>query len=539
MPLTARILAMVMTVTAMANVMAQDRLWTAAEPIDHSLASLSPAAVEAWRISPRSRLLDDRRATLSLALPGRAALEARIDRVFHHGSDALTWVGTIEGEAGHVLLAKRGEWISGVVQTATESWEIRPDAGHGQILMRTDPARFPACGGGIDPGEATPPESSGATVAAPEAIEGDTRGVNGDETVIDLLVVYSEAAREQLGGTAQIEAHAQAAVDNGNLALRDSLTEASWNIAQIAEIDFTETGSCGDRLGALRVNAQAQDLRDRYGADMVGMLLADGGGACGCGYVMRSPGQAFAGSAFQVTANDCAVGNLTYAHEHGHNSGMEHDPANGASPGAASYDWSFGHYADRLFRTVMSYSSPCTSSCPRQPYFSNPDVSFNNVPTGIERERHNALTAALTAPIIAEFRERPEQEPELSVEPAALEPAVLAGQTAAVELTLSNSGTAALDWTISTAPEARTANADRASSGELPWLDVDIESGSLAAGAQEVITLTLDAGELDIGEFPGRIDIDSNDPEQPEAAVPITLQVVGPTILRDRFETLP
>ncbi|WP_376692700.1 M12 family metallo-peptidase [Wenzhouxiangella sp. EGI_FJ10409] len=539
MPHAARILALLMTATLMASATAQDGLWSSAEPIEQSLASLSPAAVEAWRINPRSGLVDDGRATLTIALPGRATLEARIKHVFRHGPDALTWTGTIEGEAGHVLLARRGEWISGVVNTATESWEIRPDAEHGQILMRIDPAGFPACGGGIDPGETMPPESSNATVAAPEEIGGDTAGVNGDKTAIDLLVVYSEAAREQLGGTAQIEAHAQAAIDNGNLALRDSLTETSWNIAHIAEIDFTETGTCGDRLGALRVNAQAQDLRDRYGADMVGMLLADGGSACGCGYVMRNPGPEFAASAFQVTANNCAVGNLTYAHEHGHNSGMEHDPANGASPGAASYDWSFGHYADRLFRTVMSYSNPCSSGCPRQPYFSNPDISFNNIPTGIDRERHNALTAALTAPIIAEFRERPVQEPELSVDPAALEPAVLAGQTAAVEMTLSNNGTAALDWTISAAPEGRSGRVDGTSNGALPWLDVDMESGSLAAGAQEVITLSLDAAELDIGEYPGRIDIDSNDPEQPETAVPITLEVLGPAILEDRFEALP
>ncbi len=110
----------------------------------------------------------------------------------------------------------------------------------------------------------------------------------------------------------------------------------------------------------------------RLAADMVS-LMVEAGSACGLGYVMRSrPAPAFAGSAFQVTALGCAVGNLSFAHEHGHNMGMEHDPANGTSPASASFPYAFGHFVNGSYRTVMSYAGECSSGCTRVPHFSNP-----------------------------------------------------------------------------------------------------------------------------------------------------------------------
>jgi hypothetical protein len=165
-----------------------------------------------------------------------------------------------------------------------------------------------------------------------------------------------------------------------------------------------DTGSSSADLTWLRSDTQVADLRDHYGADLVSLLANDGGGFCGIGYVMRNVDPSFASSAFQVTARGCAVGNLSYAHEHGHNMGMEHDPANGTEPGNASYPSSFGHYVDGSYRTVMSYSNQCNSGCTRVAHFSNPDVTHNGVATGIEDERENYQTANLVASTVANFR---------------------------------------------------------------------------------------------------------------------------------------
>jgi hypothetical protein len=124
----------------------------------------------------------------------------------------------------------------------------------------------------------------------------------------------------------------------------------------------------------------------------------------GTAYVQKNPGPGFASSAFQASDVDCAVGGLTFAHEHGHNLGMEHNIENSSAPGSASYPWSFGQWANASYRTVMSYSDPCAGGCPRISKFSNPDVDHNGVPTGADGSRDNARTGDLTGPIAVDFR---------------------------------------------------------------------------------------------------------------------------------------
>ena len=150
-------------------------------------------------------------------------------------------------------------------------------------------------------------------------------------------------------------------------------------------------------------NATVASLRNSYAADMVSLITENGGGYCGVGWVQRNPGAGFANYAFQVTARTCLT-NERLAHEHGHNPGMEHDPANsGTTAAGASYPWSFGHNVNGSFRTIMSYNA-CTVSCPRVLHYSNPDVLYNGIPTGIPDQRDNAHTGDLIAPIVANFR---------------------------------------------------------------------------------------------------------------------------------------
>jgi hypothetical protein len=54
----------------------------------------------------------------------------------------------------------------------------------------------------------------------------------------------------------------------------------------------------------------------------------------------------------------------------------------------------------------MSYSSECSGGCTRRQYFSNPDVTYLGLPSGIDNERDNARTLELTSPISAAFRDR-------------------------------------------------------------------------------------------------------------------------------------
>ena len=80
--------------------------------------------------------------------------------------------------------------------------------------------------------------------------------------------------------------------------------------------------------------------------------------------------------------------------------GSHHNPENGGTP---TFPYGFGHYINGNYRTVMSYVDPCTSGCVRRPYFSNPNIIFNGVPTGIAA-RDNARSINSTADSIANYR---------------------------------------------------------------------------------------------------------------------------------------
>ncbi|HRQ65139.1 MAG TPA: M12 family metallo-peptidase [Xanthomonadaceae bacterium] len=371
--------------------------------------SASPAAVATFHIDVLSA--EDLRAadTLLLPLPEgplEATLIARTDR----GAENFTWLGRHAADDDPtVILTVVSGALSGLVYAHQHVYELTSLADGRSVLLLLDQDRFPPCDGGIDPARQDlhghPVETAGAT-----PMTGDLE--------VDVLVLYTRQARDGAGGTSQIASTAQAAVDAANVAFLNSRMVTRFRTVGIELWDVDETSlgaNSSQRLGALRTSAWVQSRRDALGADLVGLLVNDGQGGCGIGYVMRTPAASFASWAFQVTARNCAVGNLTYAHEHGHNMGFEHDPANGTSPGNASFPWSFGHFHDsgtsqQRFRTVMSYSTPCDGSCPRRAYFSNPEVLYQGERTGIGGERDNARSGDLVYDIVRLFRTRVKQD---------------------------------------------------------------------------------------------------------------------------------
>ena len=220
---------------------------------------------------------------------------------------------------------------------------------------------------------------------------------------IDLMSVYTPQARAAAGGATQIQGRIQAAVDQANTAFINSNMTVRFSLAHTAEVAYNDSGNIETDLNWVTGNSTVASWRNTYAADMVSLITSNGGGYCGIGWVQRNPGAGFANHAFQVTALSC-LPNSTLAHEHGHNMGMEHDPASaGISSSGASYPWSFGHNVNGVFRTIMSYNV-CSISCPRVLHFSNPDVLYNGHQTGLSDQRDNAHTGDLTAAIVAAFR---------------------------------------------------------------------------------------------------------------------------------------
>ncbi len=243
-----------------------------------------------------------------------------------------------------------------------------PDDGTATELPATEPA----------------PQSDVATTTAPNTVT--TAAVTTTNTIVDLLVVYTSTARVKQGGTAAMNALVAMGVDLANQAYINSRIAMQLRLVRAAEVAYTESGNISTDLSRLQNKADGfmdtvHQLRDQYKADLVALIVDNGGSFCGIAYVMANgPRASFAGYAFSVTARDC-VSNNTLTHEMGHNMGDAHDRATG---GTGVFPYSYG-YRDPVgkFRTITAY--PCPNvSCPRVKYFSNPRILINGRPAGID-----------------------------------------------------------------------------------------------------------------------------------------------------------
>ncbi len=301
--------------------------------------------------------------------------------------DDSTWRGKSDPRGkmpGDVVLSFRKGHVAGLIYSPSAVYEIVP-RGDKHFLVELNQSEFPECAGDVKGDPAHQNESPSAGVDS------------GDR--VDVLVLYTAAVRDSLGGEIQAQTVAQQAIDATNTAYINSRMRLRVRLIRAELTALNETGSFGTELSNLRADAATGILRNSLNADMVAMLTTSTG-ACGIGYLMGGQG-GNPNNAFTVTARTCAVGNLSFAHELGHNMGSQHNPENGSGP---TYPYGFGHYVNGSYRTVMSYSDPCTNGCTRVPYFSNPNVIFNGVPTGIPNARENARSIDNTADWIANYR---------------------------------------------------------------------------------------------------------------------------------------
>lgn len=336
---------------------------------------------------------------LTIILPDGDEIVLARSYLEKRGKGDLAWIGWVDGEPdSEVSLTLKRGIVKGRIRRGVDLYELTSSQGQRLAVEKLESAWFPELENDAIPAPLASDSSQGQFVPYAPASSNDAI------TTIDLLSVYSNDALADAGSVAQMEATIQAAVDAANATFVNSNMSLRYRLVHMAGVNYNTAGSTGDDLPWVRTDADVAILRDQYGADMVS-LIVDTPSSCGTGYVQRSPGAGFAAYAFQVTDIDCAVGNLTFAHEHGHNLGMEHNPSNSsADPTTASYPWSFAHFIDGAYRTMMSYSSPCANGCPRAQQVSNPNVSYSGYLTGVSGERDNAQTGEQTGPISAAFR---------------------------------------------------------------------------------------------------------------------------------------
>ena len=265
----------------------------------------------------------------------------------------------------------------------------------------------------------------------------DESGVSADSACqdaadrIDVMVLYTPAARDGSGGVTQIENEIAFAVGHANLALANSVANHRLNLIYTGVVTYTEPAAGVDSnalLGDLSGTADGvldtiHGLRDSVRADLVSLIFERDNSTddwCGWGHAVDTANaDTTDDSAFTVVRRECAGSNLSFAHEIGHNMGARHDRDN-TTPANSDHNYNFGHIqpipssaTDPPWRTVMSYRSPCsdtaaTGSCARVPWFSNPDVNRGGDTTGVAltatEPEHNVEVFALNDGQICRYR---------------------------------------------------------------------------------------------------------------------------------------
>ncbi|HET6545139.1 MAG TPA: hypothetical protein VFG55_00150 [Rhodanobacteraceae bacterium] len=114
-------------------------------------------------------------------------------------------------------------------------------------------------------------------------------------------------------------------------------------------------------------------------------------------------------------------------------------------------------------------------------------------------------------------------DPVIGVTPATLSATQLADTTTDQILSIANTGTVDLNWSIDEATACATPS-------DLPWVSVNPSVGTTAPGASSDVTVTFDSTGLAVGNYAGLLCVASDDPVTPLVEVPVDLTVTATVV---------
>lgn len=252
------------------------------------------------------------------------------DEIYYEDSDGTEQVGERAsvwyGEERHhrigsatLMCNPMGE-IYGSIFDANESYSIRTSIdSNGVLRYYFDVVGIDDFPNGIDEDRDSPSDeenqdrylrsrnSRSLSVETPEAL---------DESVVDVLVIYTEVVKDKEGGESGVKNLIDFAVYQTNVAFANSGSSVTLRLAKAVEdAVFPDDGS-QDAWQSLKARDdgyfdEVWDLRDQFGADIV-MLIADKlPGYCGVAYI---------GGPLGIVSRSCATksGVYSFVHEVGH-----------------------------------------------------------------------------------------------------------------------------------------------------------------------------------------------------------------------------
>ena len=346
------------------------------------------AQVTAPPISPKDSAteISPTPQTLVLNLFDDVVFTGIVEHIEPTSSGHALW-GSLDGvELGTMTLVVNGSVVVGTVRMPDAVYTIRTVSDGTYVIRQIDESSLPPLG-----------EPLGGPLSAPEVRSQADDVPLDDGSEIDVMVVYTPLAKRQEGGRAAIEALIDLFVAETNQAYANSRVTHRIRLVLREEVDYTEDGDSFIDLDRLKNDSDGymdhvHELRDLYAADLVHIVVGRGD-VCGIAYLNRgeSPAEDEA-SGFGFTVDLC--GGLVFAHELGHNMGLDHDRYVVGVPAEGSH---YGYLNQRMFEagapesarwgTIMAYPNQCWEvggfDCEQIGYFSNPELTYIGDPMGV------------------------------------------------------------------------------------------------------------------------------------------------------------
>ncbi len=377
-----------------------------------SLPSSAPSSVQAYMGQPATTINLDTIGLFELPdfkieLPGLNNLYAIKEKVKNNRFNGRNWTGDVffldpygfeTGVQGRAYFVEKNGEITGVINTADEMIQVFPDGAGGQIIIRSDHDDLAPEGEPVRDESGAQSHGAAAAPIVGGRIDGESPATMADPYTIDVMYVVTPATE---AAVADVQTLIELSLTTGNDVLENSLipVRLRW-VGTHYTPDYQETDLMSPSLYDMRnTNDGHMDeihgVRQSLGADMV-MLVSHASNFCGLAFL-----DADASLAFSAVFHGC-MSSYTPIHELGHNFGADHDLNNGHN---LEYSFGYGLQNDSVepyWRTVMSYA--CEGIlCSRIPYFSAPELTYNDLPLGDPETQDNARVLRVRAAEIAGF----------------------------------------------------------------------------------------------------------------------------------------
>ncbi|MCZ7549399.1 MAG: zinc-dependent metalloprotease [Anaerolineales bacterium] len=328
---------------------------------------------------------------------------------------ATYWIGDLKEVDGYFYLVMTDDIFLAHIASPLGIYEVSWAGGDLYRIEQVDQSQF------VDEASATQDDLPGEALAG-EQFEAEARsaalpeeqfGAEADPASrIDVMVVYTSAARAAAGSTKAMKARIALAIKQTNTSYIRSGVKTRLRLVHVEEAAYAETGNLASDLGAPRKTTDAflndvHKLRNAYGADMVAMIVRNGGKECGRARAVRAK----AYTAFQVTVFRCMTSNYALTHQFGHLQGARDDMFVDKKLAPYAYGHGYVHLgkkpADR-WRTIMGENNKCAKAgynCTRLLYWSNPSKRHNGAAMG-DRRSKNYMVLNATARTVANFRKQ-------------------------------------------------------------------------------------------------------------------------------------